>query len=185
MTFVRTGFCLMALFVTLGVFAAAQPVQAADDGIKAAVVDIEKIFAEAKAAKSLEKQIQAKREAFQKEFAEKEKQLKTTEAALVGEKEKLNAEEFGKKRKAFEGKIMEVRSLFQKRRNALDQGVSKAMTTLRKNIVEAAAKIADEKKYDVVLTRDSVLIAAKNLDITDDVLKALDAQVTDIKLQVE
>lgn len=150
-----------------------------------AVVDVEKIFSEAKAAKSLEGQIKAKREAFQKEFAAKEKELKQSEATLIGDKEKLSAEEFGKKRKEFEGRIMEVRGLFQKRRNSLDKGVSQAMTELRKNIIEAAAKVAEQKKFDVVLTRDSVLIVEKSLDITSDVLKTLDAQITDIKLKVE
>lgn len=179
MAFARSVLCLALLCLV-----AIVP-QARAQTATVAVVDIEKIFAEAKAAKSLEKQIQAKREAFQKEFAEKEKQLKATEESLVGEREKLTAEEFGKKRKAFESNIMEVRKLFQKRRNALDQGVGKAMTELRKNIVEAAAKVAESKKYDIVLTRESVLIAEKSLDITADVLKAMDAQVTDIKLTVE
>lgn len=179
MAFARSVLCIALLcFAVMIPHARAQ-------AASVAVVDIEKIFAEAKAAKSLEKQIQAKREAFQKEFAAKEKQLKTAEEALVGEKEKLSAEEFGKKRKAFEGDIMEVRKLFQKRRNALDQGVGKAMTELRKNIVEAAAKVAEAKKYDIVVTRESVLIAEKSLDITADVLKAIDAQVSDIKLTVE
>jgi outer membrane protein len=150
-----------------------------------AVVDVEKILAESKAAQSLQKQIQAKKESFQKEFSEKEKQLKATETALMGEKEKLSAEEFGKKRKAYEEKIIETRKLFQKRRTALESGLDKAMGQLRKSIIEATTSIADEKKYDVVLTRESVLIAGKSLDITADVLAKLDASLSDIQLKVE
>lgn len=150
-----------------------------------AVVDVEKILSDAKAAQSLQKQIQAKKEAFQKEFADKEKQLKADETALLAQKEKLSAEEFGKKRKAYEQKIIETRKLFQKRRSSLEAGLDKAMQQLRKNILESAAAIADEKKYDIVLTRESVLIAGKSLDITPDVLAKLDAKLADVKLTAE
>ncbi len=150
-----------------------------------AVVDADKILSESKAAKSLQSQIKTKKEAFQKEFSAKEKELKKAETDLLNQRESLSAEEFAKKRKAYEEQILETRKLFQKRRNALDTGLAKAMQELRKNIVEAAAGIADEKGYDIVLTRDSVLIAEKSLDITADVLKALDTKITSIPLQVE
>ncbi len=176
-----------ALFLTLLVFAFAvggvSPSHAASPTI--AMVDVDRILAESKAAKSLQAQIQAKKDTFQKEFAAKEKELKTTETGLLAEQGKIPAEDFNKKRKAYEEKIIETQKLFKKRRNSLDEGLNKAMQELRKNIVEASAGIADEKGYDIVLTRESVLLAEKSLDITDDVLKALDAKLADIKLQVE
>lgn len=150
-----------------------------------AIVDVEKILSDAKASKSLQAQIKSKREAFQKEFSAKEKELKASETDLMTEKEKLSAEEFGKKRKAYEEKIIDVRKLFQKRRNSLDTGINKAMTQLRQSIVEATSQIAEGKQYSVVLTRDAVLIADKTLDITPDVLKKLDEIKPDIKLSVE
>lgn len=163
----------------------AVPAAARAEAPTVAIVDVEKVLSEAKAAKSLQKQIQSRKESFQKEFSEKEKELKALETTLATEREKLSAEEFGKKRKAYEEKILETRKLFQKSRNSLDEGLSKAMQELRKNIVEATASVADQKGYDIVLTRESVLIAEKSLDITADVLKAIDAKVSDIKLQVQ
>jgi len=158
---------------------------AQDPSPKIVIVDVEKILSDSKAAQSLQKQLKEKREAFQKEFAGKESQLKETEKTLMAEREKLSQEDFAKKRQDYEKKIMETRGLYQKRRNSLDQGVAKAMGTLRKSIAEAAAKVADEKGYDIVLTREGVMIAEKNLDITQDVLKELDAKVTNIPLSVE
>ncbi len=150
-----------------------------------AIVDVDKVFAEAKAAKALQSHIKTKKEAFQKEFSAKEKELKAAETTLMAEQGKLPAEEFGKKRKAYEEKIIETQKLFKKRRADLDGGLAKAMQELRKSVVEAAAVVADEKKIDIVLTRESVLIAEKALDITSDVLTKLDAKVSDIPLKVE
>ncbi len=170
----------------LMVFAFLMPVAAhAADAPTIAIIDYEKIMGESKAGASLQKQIQAKREAFSKEFSQKDTTLKTSQAELIEGKEKLPAEEFNKKRKAFDAQVGEVKSLFEKRRNGLQQGVDKAMTELRRSILEAAAKVAEEKGFDIVLSRDSVVIAEKELDITADVLKALDAKVTNISLSVE
>ncbi|PZQ44965.1 MAG: outer membrane family protein [Micavibrio aeruginosavorus] len=179
----RAFLTAVAALFALTLFAPA-PAKAAD-APTIGIVDVEYILAQSKAAQSLQKQIQAKKEAFQKEFSAKEKELKTTENSLLAEQGKVTAEEFAKKRKAYEEKIIETQKLFKKRRGALDDGLANAMKELRKNIVEATTAVASEKKYDIVVTRESVLIAEKNLDITPEVLKALDAKITDIKLTVQ
>jgi len=177
--------CMMAFLSFFAVMALIPAKVQAADAPTIAIVDVEQILADSKAAQGLQKQIQAKKEAFQKEFAAKEKELKSAETTLLAEQGKVTAEEFAKKRKAYEEKILETQKLFKKRRGSLDEGLNKAMSELRKSIVEAAATVADEKDYDIVLTRESVLIAEKALDITKDVLKALDDKTTDIKLTVE
>lgn len=176
---------VIALFAALLVLSPAHA-NAADAG-KIAVVDVEKILAESKAAQSLQAQLQTKKGAFQKEFAAKEKELLAAKTALITEQEtkKATKEEFEKKVKAFDAKVDQARKESQKSRAALDTALSKSMSELRKSIVEATAKVANEKGYEIVLTRESVLIAEKALEITDDVLKALDAKVTTIPLKVE
>lgn len=175
--------CLLFTFMPYS--AHAQEKAAAAASPKIVIVDVDAILGKSKAAQSLQKQLKEKRESFQKEFAGKEAQLKESEKTLMAEREKLSQEEFAKKRQEYEQKIMETRKLYQKRRNSLDQGVAKAMGTLRKSIAEAAAEVSDEKGYDIVLTREGVMIAEKSLDITEDVLKKLDAKVTNIPLTVE
>lgn len=172
--------------ILLAVLALALPVsQVHAAGPSIGIVDVEKIMAVAKAAQDLKTQLDAKKESFQKEFSEKEKQLKQTEDALLKERDTLSPEEFAKKRRAYEEKVMETRKLFQKTRNSLDQGLATAMDELRKNIVQATADVANDKGYDVVLTRESVLIAANTLDITDAVLAKLDAKITKLPLKIQ
>lgn len=177
---------LLLVFLSFFAVSALTPVKSyAADALTVGIVDVEKILAEAKAAQGLQKQIQAKKESFQKEFAAKEKDLKSAETTLLAEQGKVTAEEFAKKRKAYEEKILETQKLFKKRRAALDEGLNKAMSELRKSIIDAGSAVANEKKIDIVLTRESILTAEKELDITADVLKALDTKVSDIKLTVE
>ncbi len=152
------------------------------EGIKIAVVDVDKVLNDSKAGESIQKQLSVRRENFQKEFAGHENNLMKTEKALLKKKKNSSAEEFAKARKDFEKQILETKNLFQKRRNSLDKGLAKALSKLRKSIIQVTAEIADEDKYQVVLTRDSVVIIEKGMDITAKVLKRLNKKTPDIKL---
>lgn len=154
------------------------------EGMKVAVVDIEKVLNESKAGKSIQKQLTSRREAFQKEFTARENNLMNAQKTLQEQKKSMSAEEFQAKRQEFEKQILETRNLFQKRRNALDKGLGAAFGKLRKSIIEVAAAISDEDGYNIVLTRDSVVIVEKEIEITDKVLAQLNKKVSDIKLDV-
>lgn len=149
-----------------------------------AVVDVEKILSESKAGKDIQKQLKSRREAFQKEFSERENALMKSEKQLIEDKATLSQDDFIERRKKFEKELLETRNLFQKRRNALDKGLSAALKDLRKNIFQVTAEVADDAGYKVVLTRSSVVIVEKNIEITEQVLKQLDKTVQTIKLDV-
>ena len=170
------------LFVFALVLVVLMPVVSQAQDVVIAVVDVEKVISESKAGKSIQEQLKSRREAFQKEFSDREDKLMKAEKTLVKQKTDLNADDFAKKRKEFEAQLLETRKLFQKRRNSLDKGLGKALATLRKNIIEVTASIADEKKYQVVLTRDSVVIVQKEMDITKEVLSRLNKKISKIKL---
>lgn len=171
---------LLMLASILLVFIAVTPAMAQGD--KIAVIDIDKLLNESKAGQSIAKQVQDKQATFQKEFSAKEKELLDAQKTLIDEKNNLSADEFAKKRKEFEEKLISTRKLFQKRRTDLDRALSEALGTLRRNVVEVTAAVAEKEGYDIVLTRDSVVIAEKTLDITTPVLADLNAKIDNIKL---
>lgn len=176
----RYMIALWGVMIVLGMGMAASPARAEESNI--AVVDIDKLVNESKAGRSVAKQVQDKQAAFQKEFSAKEKELLEAQKTLLEQRQSLSAEDFAKKRKEFEEKLMETRKLFQKRRTDLDRALGEALMQLRKNVVEVTAAVAAKHDYDVVLTRDSVVIAEKALDITDQVLNDLNAKIDNIKL---
>lgn len=154
----------------------------AAEGSRIAVVDVERLLAESSAGKSIQRQLKSRQETFQKEFSNKEKELSAAQEKLIEDQKSLSADEFAAKRKEFEEKIFETRKLFQQRRTNLDQSLGEAMRKLRSAIAETAATVADREGYDVLLTRDSVVIVEKKLDITSAVLKELNTQLNDISL---
>lgn len=160
------------------------PLNAHAQNISIAVVDIEKILSDSLAGKSIQLQLKSRREAFQKEFSAREDNLMTAQESLINQKNDISAEDFAKKRQDFEKQLTETRNLFQKRRNSLEQGLSNALGTLRKNIIQVTAEVANEDKYQMVLTRDSVVIVEKEMDITEAVLSRLNAKISNISIDV-
>ncbi len=167
------------------VFFCAMPVLSAQAETKISVVDLDILLNESKAGKSIQAQLKSKRDSFQKEFAEKEKNLRDDEKKIIEKKDKMTAEEFSVERKKFEAKLLETRKLLQVRKTSLDKGLTGAMQELRQHIMKVTSELAESTKTQLVLNRDSVVIVEKSMDITSDVLAKLDATVSSIPLKVE
>jgi Skp family chaperone for outer membrane proteins len=80
---------------------------------------------------------------------------------------------------------METQGLVQKKKRDLEQAVLDSTGVLRDALLKIVAEIADEKKFDVVLNRQNVVIADKGLDITPQVLEKLNATLTEVPLKVK
>ena len=180
---IRSTFHVLAL--ALGVAFAPQSPALAQTQPTMAVIDVQKLMNESKAGVSLQTQLKATSEKFEEEIKKFDKELKDTEQMLVKERASLKPEEFTKKRDDFEQKLSDTRRQMQKKRGALTESFGEANATLQKKIVEIVGKIADEKKIDVVMSRQNVVIVDKKMDITAEVLEKLNAEMADVKVKIK
>lgn len=154
-------------------------------GDKIAIVDIQGLLQKSKAAVSIQDQLKEQRQSFQKEFSKYEEKLQSAKQELGSQRSSLSAEEFSKKREDFEEKLIETRSIVQKKKKALDEALKNAMKELRIEILEIVADIADEKDLKLVISRQNVIVVDKGIDITSDVLKRLDKSLKSVDLDVK
>ena len=175
-----------ALFA-LGV--AVMPAKAQDasatTGLKIAVVDIQALLKSTKGAQSIESQLETIRKGFQSEVEKEEKTLRDSEKAILDKKAEIGEEEFKKKAAEFQQKVAEGQKRIQDRKGKLDKALAVAIGKLRTEIVKVVAGIGETKKLDLVLARTDVVIVAKQLDITQEVLEKVDASLPSIKVEVE
>lgn len=146
------------------------------------VLDMQKILGESDAAVSILGQVKTRREALEKEIKGLETELKKDEGDLIKKKATLKPEEFDKARQAFEKKVRDTRTKVQQDRGALDRDFNAAIATLRNNLLEVTAKLADEKKIQLVITKQNVVIGDNSLEITKEVMTRLNGQIKTIKL---
>ncbi len=151
---------------------------------KIAVVDVQLLMNESVAAKNIQAQIDKKREAYQKDFTKAEQDLLAQEKDLMARGESLSEEDFVRKRDAFEDKVMEARAMVQGKQRALESAVDEALSKMREEVSTIVSAISEEKGYDLVLTTQNVISVRSDMDITDIVMKALDAKLQEVTLKV-
>ncbi len=153
-------------------------------GASVAVVNVQKILTESKAAESIQGQAQKRRKELQEEFSKLEDSLRENEKKLLEQRASLSTEEFMKKRDDFEQKLLEARSKAQRERRTLDEALLSATNTIRGEILKVVSKLAEERGYDLVLTRQNIVLVSKSHDITEDVLGAVNKALPKLNLKL-
>ena len=70
------------------------------------------------------------------------------------------------------------------KKRLLETALVKATGSLREEILKIVAQMAEKNGYDIVLTRQNIVIVAKEFDVTQQVLDTLNANVTNIPLNI-
>ncbi len=151
-------------------------------GAVVAVVDYQRVLREAKAAKSIRDQLEARRARYQEEIRELERRLVARERELARQKGVLAPEAFAEKRRAFEEEAARVQRLVQQRRRELDRASAEAFAVVRDTIVRVVSEMADDKGFNLVLPSTAVLLFSPQLDLTEEVLKAVDRELPDVRV---
>lgn len=152
----------------------------ADAASSIAVVNIQKIMKESKAAQAVRNQVTAKQKSFQTELDKKEDELQKEDQELAKQRSVLSPEAFEKKYKDFRKKAAEAQKEVREKRNKLDKGFTEALSEIQKKVSDIVAGIAKEKGVEVALANTPVLYVTPDLDITDAVLSKLDAQLPNV-----
>lgn len=152
---------------------------------KMAVIDVQALLSKSEAAKSIQEQINTEREQLQKAVIEQEQKLKEQEKALIASNGKVSEAEFNKNKAALEKNVMEARQQFQRKKRALEDAAGKSLESLREEITVIVAELSDKDKYDIVVTRQNVVLAVKSMDLTEEVMSRLNDKIKKIDLKVE
>ncbi len=178
---------LLTVLVAAPAFAAdpAPATPPAKTGLTVAVVDIQALLRDSKAAKSIETQLATIRKSFQTEVETEEKSLRAKEKEILDQKASLKEEELKAKAQDFQKQVAAGQKKIQDKKAKLDKGVGTAIGKLRAEIVKVVAEIGDKRNLDLVLARTDVVIVSKSLDITAEVLARIDSELPSVTVTVE
>ena len=112
----------------------------------------------------------------------KEKSLQEEEKKMIQQKKLITQEEYIKKVNNLRKKV----SSLQVERNSLLEKISKDRSKARDEILKNLNPIIEsymqEKKIRLVVDKKNIILADKNLDITKDIMQALNVKLKSIKL---
>lgn len=167
--------CAGLLFSGTPAAAETKAANAATDGqLTIGIVDMDLLMQKSSAAKHVRSQIDKKRSAYQGELKALDQKLAATKQDLMKGDAKLTPEDLKKKQSIFYEKVVAAQKKTQTEQRAMDAAVERSLNDLRKKTALIIRDVAKERKIDVVLSHQAVIIAASALDITDEVLARLD-----------
>lgn len=154
-------------------FAMSVPAQVLADATKIGVIDMRKVVATSKESKTM-------MEKLQQEFKPREEKMINAEKALKEKSEKLhrNAAVMGDAEKSkLEKDIISGQRDLQRLQEEFREDASarhqEEMQKLMEKAKKVATDIAAKEKYDIIMYQDANLYVSSQIDITDQVVKAL------------
>ena len=157
----------------------------AQDGMGIAILDMDRILRESKAATNLREEVDKQRQIYQSKLSEQENALRAADQELARQRAVLSAEAFAAKRKELQDQAMGLQQEFLTRQKELEQLFGKGIGQVRSAMAEVAKEIADEQGIDLILLKATIVLASRELDITEDALKRLDEKLPSVDLAKE
>lgn len=151
------------------VLAAAGPASA--EGLKVAVIDVNKVLNESEAGKAARKKMEDRYEQLKKKIDRISEEARKMKEDLDKQKILLGKEKLKEKEDAFNARVAELRQLTQEAEKEMQTRQSELTRDILKVIEGQVDKVVEKEKIDLVLERTSgVIHFDPSLDITTKVL---------------
>lgn len=173
------------LILAMAAFTAPAPAQAQDfEPAVIAFVDMDRVLQTSEAGKSIQAQLEAQRQSFGSEAVTLQQQLRSAEEELRRQQAILSQEAFQAQVRDFEQEAVQTQRRVQTKQAAIQQGFNNALNQLVAVVQQVTAELAEERGIELVLTRTQLLLASKELDLTDPVLARVNERLPDVKVEI-
>jgi Skp family chaperone for outer membrane proteins len=150
-----------------------------------AIVDLNLILSESKAAKDATKQFEIIQKNTEEEIIKSDKEMLEERNKLIEQQSVIAPEAFELKAKDYEKKLQNYQSEKQNKLRSLEGVLQNARNDILENVKPILEELSKELGVTVILEKNSVLLSATNMDITDDVIKKLNKELPKIKVSLD
>lgn len=169
--------------VATAIYFACAAVSASAQGLSGvAVVDVQRVMRDSAAAKSIQGQIEKMRASYQQEITKQENELRNAEQELNRQRTLVSPEAFNERRRQFEQKVGSLQRDVQSRKRALDTSYTSAVRTIENSLREIMEQLVNERRLNLVLIKSQTIYNAPELEMTDEVMKRLNAKLPSVKV---
>ena len=149
------------------------------EGLKVAVIDVNKVLNESEAGKDAKKKMESRYEELKKKIDVKQDEAKKTKEELDKQKILLGKEKLKEREDALKGKIDELRQLTQESEKEMQSRQGEMTREILKTIEGRLDKYIADEKFDLVLEKSAgVIHASPSMDITAKVLELVNKEKT-------
>jgi len=145
-------------------------------------LDFKFVLNESEAGKKAQAQLKKKLDNGIKNLSKQEKIIREEEKNIIKQKKILSPEEYKKEVTDLRKKVSDLQKKRSKLLNSVSNQRSKARSELLKNLNPVVKEYMVEKNIRMVLDKKGIILADEKLDITNDIIKKLNAKIKTLKL---
>jgi len=166
----------IALLMMVAVALLAARAQAAN--VKIGYVDVQRVLADSKRGQEAKKEIEARGAELNQEFLKRQQEVKALKEELERKGTLLSEEARKEKEREYQKKVKELERFVKDSREELRQMEREVTTQILKEVEKIINELGKEKGYTLILEkqRSFILYAPEEIDLTDEVIKALDSK---------
>ena len=150
---------------------------------KISFIDMDKVISTSKAGSSILKQLTDLNKKNLKFLNKEEKKFKEKETKLISQKNIITEADFQNKVDVLKSEIKN----YNQNRNKIVADFNKLKLDNTNNLLKLInpilIKFSDDKDISIILQKKDVVVARSELDITDDVIKIVNAEVQEFKIK--
>ena len=150
-----------------------------------AIVDLNLILSDSKAAKDATKQFETIQKDTEDEIIASDKKMLEERNKLIEQQSVIAPEAFELKAKDYETKLQSYQVEKQNKLRKLESVLQNARNEILEKVKPILEELSQELGVTVILEKNSVLLSATNMDITGDVIKRLNKELPKIKVSLD
>lgn len=175
---VLSSLAALLLLASAGTAAAQQAAPAAPEDVKIGYVDLQRAIFTSNAGKEARRALDERTDKLKKEFDKKQEELRAIQAEFVKQSAVLSTEARTEKERDLQRRLRELERLKQDSEDELNRRDAELSKRILGEVRNVVRQIGGKGGYTLILERNAagVLYAASHVDLTDEVIKAYNAQ---------
>ena len=149
------------------------------------VIDLNYILSESDAAVDAAKQIEGIAKQIEDEIKNTDESLIDEQNELIESQQIMAPAAFEEKRKEYENKVQNYNVTRQEKLISIDRIVSESRNKVLDALKPILEEISNDKGITILLEKNSVLLNAENMDITDEALQILNKKLPSIEVSAD
>ena len=150
---------------------------------KIVFININYIFENSNAGKKINNQIRERTEKIEIEIKKYKSEIENEQKKILSQKNVLAVDEYNKKIIIIDDKIKQMNSEILKKKEDLGFFKNKIETNFSKKLNKIIQEYSIKNSIDIIFKREQLLMAKRELDITEDILKLFNQNFETINIE--
>ncbi len=146
------------------------------------LIDVQKILQESVAAAAVREEVGTREEGYRTEIEREEGDLRANQDELAQQRGVLSPQEFAVEEAEFRAKVETLQKRVNERNIELQELLASNLRTIQEQIVRIVADLALERNLGLVFDTAVVVIAAEQINISEEVIKRLNEVMPSVDL---